>query len=305
MDPRGAALLALGICAYQLSLPSVLFGIHSFTGIGYDDGVYVGAATRLVGRVLPYRDFDFVQPPGITIVMGPVALLGRLIGTRDALAVARCLTVLVTGFNAALAALAVRDRGRVAMVVAGIALALFPLAVAADQTLLLEPYLVCFCLLAVVGLFRGGELAGPRRVLLAGIALGFAGSIKLWAVLPAVAALICCAARLAAGHARTGHWPRPRVRRALPAVLRLRSGHVRPRRRDRPASPRHRCGGVAIHRRAPGDDEWHQRSSVNRCHYGRRDRPFRRSRAGGCVGLCRVVAVPRASTGSSFWPPFS
>ena len=83
-----------------------------------------------------------------------------------------------------------RQSGRV--LVAGISLAVFPLAVAADHTLLLEPYLVSFCLLGVIALFRGGELASPRRVLLAGLAFGFAGSIKLWAVLPAIAALICC-----------------------------------------------------------------------------------------------------------------
>ena len=44
------------------------------------------------------------------------------------------------------------------MMVAGGSLALFPLAVAADQSLLLEPYLVCFCLLGVIALFSGGEL---------------------------------------------------------------------------------------------------------------------------------------------------
>jgi len=190
--PTGAGLLALGICCYQLSLPFVLLGIHGYTGNGYDDGVYLGAATRLVHGVLPYRDFDFLQPPGITLVMGPVALLGRLIGTRDAMAVARCLTALVMGFNAALAALVVRYLGKTAMLIAGISLALFPLAVAADQSLLLEPYLVCFCLLGVLAIFSGGEMAGPRRVLLAGLAFGFAGSIKLWAVLPAAAALVCC-----------------------------------------------------------------------------------------------------------------
>ena len=190
--PVGTGLLALGICCYQLSLPFVLLGIHGYTGNGYDDGVYLGAATRLVHGVLPYRDFDFVQPPGITLVMGPVALVGRLIGTRDAMAVARCFTVAVTGLNAALAALVVRDRGKTAMLVAGVSLALFPLAVAADQSLLLEPYLVCLSLLAVISLFTEGRLASPRRVLLGGLILGFAGTIKLWAVLPAAAAVLCC-----------------------------------------------------------------------------------------------------------------
>ncbi len=190
--PLCSGLLALGICCYQLSLPFVLLGIHGYSGSGYDDGVYLGAATRLVHGVLPYRDFDFVQPPGITLVMAPVALVGRLMGTRDAMGVARCVTAVVVGCNAALAALVMRRRGVTAMVVAGVSLAAFPLAVAADHTLLLEPYVVFLSLLGVVALFRDGELASSRRVLWAGVAFGFAGSIKLWAVLPAAAALVCC-----------------------------------------------------------------------------------------------------------------
>ena len=39
------------------------------------------------------------------------------------------------------------------MIVAGVSLAFFPLAVAADQSLLLEPYLVCLSLLGVIALF--------------------------------------------------------------------------------------------------------------------------------------------------------
>ena len=65
------------------------------------------------------------------------------------------------------------------MLVTGVSLALFPLAVAADQSLLLEPYLVCLSLLGVIALFARDGLASPRRVLLAGLVLGFAGTIKL------------------------------------------------------------------------------------------------------------------------------
>jgi hypothetical protein len=185
--------IALCLVGYQLALPGSLLGAHGYgNGIGYDDGVYFGAAIRLVHGVLPYRDFDFVQPPGITWVMTPVALLGRLIGDRDALALARCITALVTGLNVALAAFVVRKHGAVAMFVTGLLLASFPLAVAADHTLLLEPYLVCFCLLGTIALFRNGELPNPNRILIAGIAFGFAGSIKLWAILPMLAALILC-----------------------------------------------------------------------------------------------------------------
>ncbi len=187
------AALALALAAYQLSLPSVLFGVQigPTPGIEYDDGVYLGVAVRFVHGVLPYRDFDFIQPPGIVWLMSPVALLGKLTGTQSAMGLARCITVLVEGLNAALIALVVRRRGPAAMIVAGLVFASFPLAATADHTLTLEPYLVCFCLIGAALLFPKSGPTGHRRILLAGIAFGFAGSIKLWAALPLAAALIC------------------------------------------------------------------------------------------------------------------
>jgi hypothetical protein len=169
--------VALALAAYQLSLTSVLFGFHSSPtlGIEYDDGVYLGAAVRFVHGVLPYRDFDFIQPPGIVWLMSPVALLGRLTGTHDAMALARCITVLIEGVNAALIAVVVRRRGPIAMIVAGLIFATFPLASTADHTVTLEPYLVCFCLIGAALLFPKSGPAGPRRLLVAGLAFGFAG----------------------------------------------------------------------------------------------------------------------------------
>ena len=188
-------LVALGVCVYQLSLPNVLFGYHYSTGNPYDDGVYLGAALRLVSGVLPYRDFVLLHPPGVPLLMTPIAALGRVIGTRNAMAGARLVTVLVTGLNASLAAIAVRHRGVGAMMIAGTALACFPLAVAADQSLLLEPYLVCFCLLGTIAMFSGGELAPSHRLVLAGVAFGFAGTTKIWAIFPILVAMAVCLPR--------------------------------------------------------------------------------------------------------------
>ncbi len=188
-------LVALGVCAYQLWLPNVLFGYHYSTGNPYDDGVYLGAALHLVNGVLPYRDFVLLHPPGVALLMTPVAALGRAIGTRDAMAGARLVTVLITALNAGLAAIAVRNRGVGAMIMAGTALACFPLAVAADQSLLLEPYLVCFCLIGMIAMFSGGELASSRRLVLAGAAFGFAGAIKIWAIIPILVAFAVCLPR--------------------------------------------------------------------------------------------------------------
>jgi alpha-1,2-mannosyltransferase len=185
-----AALGGLAIAAYGLALPHSLFGVHD-----YDDGVYFGAALRLTEGLLPYRRFVLLHPPGITLLLAPLALLGRAVGSRDALAVARVLTALVAGGNCALVAYVVRHRGAIASLGAGLALACFPLAVTGDQTVLLEPYLAAFCLIGALLAFQRGELVVGRRALVAGSAFGLAGAIKLWALFPILALLCCCAGR--------------------------------------------------------------------------------------------------------------
>src|SRR5215472_6976370 len=72
-------LVALILRAYLLLRPGLL------TVTQYDDGPYFGSAVRLVHGVLPYRDFAFVQPPGITVLLGPVGLASYLTGTAGGL----------------------------------------------------------------------------------------------------------------------------------------------------------------------------------------------------------------------------
>ncbi len=184
-----AAVIACGLAAYQLARPNALQGVHGYSGIGYDDGVYVGSAIRLTHGVLPYADYTFLHPPGITWLMTPLAILGRFTSEQDALVLARCMTALVAGANAALAALVLRRRGNAAMLTAGITMASFPLAVAATHSVMLEPYLVLFCLLGVVTLFDGDAVADPGRLLWAGLFFGLAGAVKVWAVLAVFAAV--------------------------------------------------------------------------------------------------------------------
>lgn len=188
------ALVAAFVCAAPLPLPHDLIGSHS-----YDDAVYLGAAIRLIHGALPYRDFAFVQPPGIAVVMAPVALLGQLIGDRDALGLARLVTIVVAAANAALAGRLLAPRGVFAVLVAGLCLALYPAAITADSTLLLEPYLVLLCLCGATLVFGTGEGASTRRLWAGGAAIGIAGTIKVWAVLPALALVICLAVTRRAG----------------------------------------------------------------------------------------------------------
>lgn len=172
-------LIALGLCCYQLATPHLLFGVYDG-----DDGVYFGAAVRLSNGLFPYRDFVIVHPPGIAVLLLPLGALSHLVGARTGLGLARCLTALVTAGNVVLVGLLVRHRGLFTTFAAGLFLGCFPVAVAADNTLLLEPYLALLCLVGLVLAFEGDRLASLRRLMLAGAAFGLAGSVKIWAIFP-------------------------------------------------------------------------------------------------------------------------
>lgn len=176
-------LLALGICLWQLSYHHALSAVT-----GVDDGVYLGAALKLVAGIMPYRDYVLVQPPGIAVLMSPIALIGRAIGSEDALEIARVATAFVTATNASFVAWLVRHHGLAAMLIGGTAAATFPLAVTADHTLALEPYVVLFVLLGSIVAFNRNIPSG-WRLFSAGLLFGVAGSIKIWAAFPLLALL--------------------------------------------------------------------------------------------------------------------
>ncbi len=163
-------------------------GLYALTE--YDDGVYFGATMHFVMGQLPYRSFAMVQPPGITIVLAPVALLVGPANPRAGLAIARVLTGTFVGLDALLIAFILRYKGLTAALVGGMLFAIYPPGYSSDRTLMLEPYLIFFCLLAVALAFSSGRLASNRRLIFAGVALGFAGAIKLFAAAIALAFLL-------------------------------------------------------------------------------------------------------------------
>ena len=180
-----ATVLALGLRVYELSLPGYLFGLTE-----YDDGSYFGSAVHLVGGILPYRDFIFVQPPGILLLMTPVALVAKVTGTAAGMAIGRVLTMLASAAGVVLVGLLVRHRGALAALIACGVLAVFPAAVAAAHTVLVEPWLVLFCLLGAVAVFDRDRLtASGRRLAWGGAAFGFAGAIEGWALVPVLVVL--------------------------------------------------------------------------------------------------------------------
>jgi len=173
-------LVAIAVNALQLSRPGFLFGMTS------DISDYLGAAVRLVNGSLPYRDFVFLQPPGILVLLSPFAFVSHLIGTRDALAILRLSTLVVAGLNVLLVGRLVRHRGRLATLVACGVMALYPAERYALNAGLLEPVTVLFCLAGASLILDRDGLAAGRRMLLGGMLFGVAGAVKGPAIIPVI-----------------------------------------------------------------------------------------------------------------------
>jgi alpha-1,2-mannosyltransferase len=185
------ALLAVGLRLATLVLAGHLTGVFE-----YDDGVYFGSAVLLIHGHLPYRDFVLIQPPGLILLLTPFALLSNWVGTDHALELARLAVPLVAGANVVLLGLVLRRKAPLVVAVACLFLAVYPDDILASTALLLEPFLIFFCLLAVLAIFDGERLSSSGwRIFWAGTALGFAADIKLWAAFPAVVLLLVCLPR--------------------------------------------------------------------------------------------------------------
>lgn len=165
----------------QLSRPGYLLGMSE-----YDDGALFGNAVRLVSGAIPYRDFVVVQPPGSIVLMVPVALLTKVVGTDGGLGIARVLTAAADCSCVLLIGLLVRHRGALATGVACGVYTVYPDALVASHTFLLEPWLNLFCLIGALKVFRGDRVADGRGLAWGGLAFGFAAAVKIWAVVPLV-----------------------------------------------------------------------------------------------------------------------
>jgi hypothetical protein len=177
-----AALLALALRLYQLSRPGFLLSVNE-----YDDGPYFGSAVRLVNGAAPYRDFLMVQPPGITLLMLPVALISKATGTAWGMAIGRILTALAGAVAVALAGLLVRHRGALATIIVCGVMAVYPDSIQAAKTILVEPWLVLFCLIGALAVFDGdGFTTSRRRLIWGGVAFGFGAVVEPWAIFPVI-----------------------------------------------------------------------------------------------------------------------
>lgn len=202
-DPVTMVIAVATAAGLALRLFYLLHGGFLWSVTEYDDGPYFASAVRLLQGVLPYRDFVLVQPPGITLLMLPSAALAKITGTAWGLASGRILTTLAGTAAIALTGLLVRHRGLLATLVACGLMAVYPNAIAAAHTVMVEPWLVLFCLLGALLIFDGDTLsARPERLMWSGVAFGFAGAVEAWAIIPAVVMMTLCLTARVAGSSR-------------------------------------------------------------------------------------------------------
>lgn len=174
--------------AAMLSLQSLWHG-HIGRVTEYDDGVYFAAALEVARGILPYRAFDFLQPPLITVWLLPFAAVAAHTSQRLGFELARWFTDLVAVVDVALVGVLMRGRSLARMALAMSVTALSIGFLQASQTILIEPYLVLWCLLGLVALGRKprGLLGGE---ILSGVCFGLAGATKVWAILPAAVVFV-------------------------------------------------------------------------------------------------------------------
>jgi hypothetical protein len=191
-QPAGLVMITLTAVALALRLFTLTRSGYMTGVTEYDDGVYLGGAVRLLQGAIPYRDFAYVQPPGILLLMIPVALLTKITTTTHAMAAARLLTVAASAAAVPLAGSLVRHRGALVTLVTCATLAIYPDDLTTAHTLILEPWMNLLALIAVCLAFRRGRLASPVRLTWAGVMIGAAASVKFWAGVPAVVLLVLC-----------------------------------------------------------------------------------------------------------------
>jgi alpha-1,2-mannosyltransferase len=191
MLPAAAVWVPIALLAFVARLLPTLHG----GGLGgyddYDDGVYFAGSQALIAGRMPYRDFVLLHPPGILLVLSPLAGLAHVVSDHRAFELARVAFMALGSLNAVLtAAVARRSRlgGPVAAVVAGVLYAVWPPAIEAESTTMLEPLNTLGLLVALLLLYR--RPPGARQEFLAGAALGAATAIKVWGVVPLVVVLV-------------------------------------------------------------------------------------------------------------------
>ncbi len=190
----GWQLGAVGLLAALLRLVLLWHSGGWHSAIEYDDGVHYESSSLLLHGVLPYRDYDFLQPPGITWLLMPCAVIGRIFGDPTGLAFARLATVAAAATATVLlgrfvARASTPRRGLLAAIIYASAAP----ALVAGRTAMLEPWLDLALIIAYERLTR--RPLTTRDTWIGGVALGLAVTVKAWGLVAAVVLLAWLALR--------------------------------------------------------------------------------------------------------------
>jgi hypothetical protein len=185
---------AAAVLAGVARLVPVLRG-GGLTGLGnYDDGVYYASGTALLNGILPYRDYVFLHPPGIVVMLAPFGLAGQ---DTTGLAVARVTWMLLGVINTVLVARILRPVGLVEAAVGALFYATAFPAIYIEWTPMLEGPAQTCVLWAILLLSRAERVGWHRSgcIVLAGALLGLSATFKIWGVVPVATVLVWLLAR--------------------------------------------------------------------------------------------------------------
>ena len=158
-------------------------------GSDYDEGVYFATANALTRGIVPYRDFVSIHPPGVPLLLTPIAgPFTALFGSTAGFLAARVLAALAGAITTFLIyRCALKLSGRSAAVIASLLYATFAAAIVAEGRVLLDPFMIMF---GVAGCYVFLERQGRRAAMWTGVLLGLAVSMKLTGAVFLVSVLI-------------------------------------------------------------------------------------------------------------------
>lgn len=173
--------------ASRLSVMVRAGGLHG--SYGYDGPVYFAAADAFVHGRMPYRDFVLLHPPGLMLVLTPVAALTHFVSDESAFTIANLMFAALGAGNAVLVVRIGRALGfpPAATLAGGLFYATWFGAIGAEYLTKLEPLGNAFFLLALLLTVRSRQRSSTRASWGAGLMLGATLSVKIWWIVPIVA----------------------------------------------------------------------------------------------------------------------
>lgn len=164
-----------------------------YGAVDFDAGVYYGATGLMVTGYRPYADFAHVHPPGIMLLLAPIAWLGEHVtGHAAAFVLALALSAMVAGGTIfGIGTLAARWQGSSAGIAAALLYATFLPAVLAEGVIFLEPFVnVMFVATALIWLSPTPRTSAHRRRLGAAALIAFLSLVKLIGAVVAIGCLV-------------------------------------------------------------------------------------------------------------------